>query len=91
MQCINTQNWSYCRFQKDNFLAMITFGADPESLESGRLDYYVTVLMDEIHEVFQRSFGSLAEACMFLNENYKDWNFEDQTAPKSGCSTCAAH
>ena len=91
MHSVNTQNWSFCRFQKDNFLAMVTFGADPESLESDRLNYYVTVLMDEMHEIFQRSFNSLSEACLFLNENYKDWNFEDQTAPKGGCSTCAAH
>lgn len=72
-------------------MALITFGADPESIEQGSLEYYVTVLENETHEAFQEKFTSLADACMFLNANYGDWTFEDQTAPKSGCSTCAAH
>lgn len=72
-------------------MAMISFGADPESISEDRLEYYVTVLEDEEKEVFQQKFDSLSEACMLLNTKYGDWNFEDQTAPKSGCSTCAAH
>lgn len=91
MQCVNTENWSYCRYENKNFMALVTFGADPESITEDRLEYYVTVLEDEIKEVFQEKFESLAEACMFLNESYADWSFNDQLAPKSGCSTCAAH
>jgi hypothetical protein len=91
MRCVNTQNWTYCRFQKGDFMALITLGADPMGLDENRLEYYVTVLESEIHEVFQETFSSLADACMFLNANYGDWTFEDQTAPKTGCSTCAAH
>ena len=91
MQVVNSDNWTYCRYQSENFIAMITFGADPESLKDNRLEYYVTILEDEEKEIFQEKFDSLAEACVFLNENYQDWNFEDQTATKSGCSTCAAH
>jgi hypothetical protein len=72
-------------------MALITFGADPESIENNRLEYYVTVLENEIQESFQQKFEDLADACLFLNANYGDWAFEDQTAPKSGCSTCAAH
>jgi hypothetical protein len=72
-------------------MALITFGADPESIENNRLEYYVTVLENEIQESFQQKFEDLADACLFLNTNYGDWAFEDQTAPKSGCSTCAAH
>lgn len=72
-------------------MAMISFGANPESISEDRLEYYVTVLEDEEKEVFQQTFDSVTEACMFLNENYSDWTFEDQTATKSGCSTCAAH
>jgi hypothetical protein len=34
-------------------MALITFGADPESMHEGRMDYYVTVLENEIHESFQ--------------------------------------
>jgi hypothetical protein len=91
MQCVTTTNWTFTRYKKDNFLALVTFGADPESLENNCLEYYVTVLEDEIQETFQQKFASLTEACLFLNQQYSDWDFEDQTAPKSGCSTCAAH
>lgn len=91
MHCVNTENWSYCRYQTGPFLAMVTFGADPETIEKGELDYYVTVLESEEKEVFQQRFGTLAEACLYLNTNYSDWKFEDQTAEKTGCSTCAAH
>jgi hypothetical protein len=91
MQSVNTDNWSFCRYEKENFLAQITFGADPESLLEDRLEYYVTVLQDEETEIFQKKFMTLTEACLYLNANYRDWNFLDQTATKSGCSTCAAH
>lgn len=91
MQHVNVENWSYCRYKSGEFLAMVSFGADPESLEMDRFDYYVTVLESEEKEVFQQTFTNLPEACMFLNEKYGDWSFEDQTAAKSGCSTCSAH
>ncbi len=91
MQSINNENWSYCRYEKENFLALITFGADPESIKEDRLEYYVTVLQDEQNEDFQKKFDSLTDACLYLNSGYSDWNFNDQTATKSGCSTCAAH
>lgn len=91
MQIINTENWSFCRYLSENFQAWITFGADPESMKEDRLEYYVTVLENEDTEVFQEKFDSLSEACLYLNENYRDWTFDDQTATKSGCSTCAAH
>lgn len=91
MQCVNVENWSYCRYQSGTFLAFISFGADPESIALDRLDYFVTVLENEEKEVFQKQFESLNSACLFLNETYGDWSFENQTATKSGCSTCAAH
>jgi hypothetical protein len=91
MQCVNIENWSYCRYQSGDFMAMISFGADPESLSEGRLEYYVTVLEKEEQEVFQQQFATLGEACLYLNTNYADWTFENQTVAKTGCSTCAAH
>lgn len=91
MQRVNASNWTYSCYNNGNFMALVTFGADPKSVEENRLEYYVTVLEDEIHETFQQQFPTLAEACLYLNANYGDWTFEDQTAPKSGCSTCAAH
>ncbi len=91
MQCINIENWSYCRYQKGDFMAMITFGASLDSIQEGALEYYVTVLENEEREVYQKDFDSLTEACLYLNENYGDWTLKDQTATKSGCSTCAAH
>lgn len=91
MQCVNIENWTYCRYEKGDFMAMVTFGADPESMKEDRLEYFVTVLEKEEKEVFQAPFESLTDACIYLNENYADWAFEDQTATKSGCSTCAAH
>ncbi|HXH29232.1 MAG TPA: hypothetical protein VNJ01_00300 [Bacteriovoracaceae bacterium] len=72
-------------------MALITFGASPESIASDSLEYFVTVLENEDQEVFQQEFDSLNDACFYLNENYQDWKLEDQTATKSGCSTCAAH
>lgn len=91
MQCVNIENWTYCRFERGAFKAFISFGANPESIQEDRLEYYVTVLENEEKEVFQESFDSLNDACFYLNENYGDWAFDDQTATKSGCSTCAAH
>lgn len=91
MQSVNTENWTYCRYEKENFWAQITFGADPESIKEDRLEYYVTVLQDEMNEVFQKKFMTLTDACLFLNDKYSDWTFNDQTATKSGCSTCVAH
>ena len=91
MQHVNIENWTYCRYKSGDFLALITFGADPEGILEDRFDYYVTVLQNEVNEIFQRSFTSLSEACLFLNEKYSDWGFDDQTGAKTGCSTCAAH
>lgn len=91
MQSVNIENWTYCRYEKESFMAMISFGASPDSLTEDQMEYFVTVLEDEIKEVFQAGFTSLGEACLYLNENYGDWGFQDQTATKSGCSTCAAH
>ena len=91
MQRVNLENWSYTRFENKNFMALITFGADPESLEVNEFQYYVTVIKDEEKEIFQSNFDSLTEACLYLNSNYGDWELNDQTAKKSGCSTCAAH
>lgn len=91
MPSVNLKNWTYSRYHKGDSRAMITFGADPESVAEERLEYYVTVLENEIHESFQEKFNSLADACLYLNANYGDWSFEDQTGAKSGCSSCAAH
>lgn len=91
MQHTNTQNWTHTRYMKGPFMAFISFGADPEGLKEERLDYFVTVLENEDTEVFQKKFTQLTEACLYLNEQYADWSFEDQTVKKSGCSTCAAH
>ncbi len=91
MQCVNVENWSFCRFHSGAFKAFISFGADPETIESGRLEYYVTVLESDEKEIFNQKFAALSEACLFLNERYADWTFDDQSVTKSGCSTCAAH
>lgn len=91
MQRITLNNWTYCRFQNEKFKALITFGASPVSITEDRLEYYVTVLNADECEVFQKDFDTLSSACLYINENYKDWTFEDQSATKSGCSTCAAH
>jgi hypothetical protein len=94
MQSVNLSNWSHCRFENKNFMAFISFGASPQGVEADELEYYVTVLENienEQKEVFQEEFGSLTQACEYLNTHYGDWTFNDQTASKSGCSTCAAH
>lgn len=91
MQSVNTQNWTYCRYQSGPFMAFISFGADPEGISQDSFDYYVTVLENEENEVFQKKFIDLTEACLYLNNAYTDWSFEDQSAKKSGCSSCAAH
>lgn len=88
---INIENWTYSRYEQGEFIALVTFGADPESIAANSLEYYVTVLENAENEVFQEKFTKLADACMFLNANYGDWNFADQTVTKSGCGTCAAH
>lgn len=91
MQCVNIENWTYCRYEKGNFKAFITFGSSPEAIATDRLEYFVTVLENDEKEIYQETFDSLSDACFTLNEKYSDWTFTDQLAPKSGCSTCAAH
>ena len=91
MQCVNLENWTYCRYEKGLFKAFISFGADPDSMEGDRLEYYVTVLENDEKEIFQERFDSLSDACLTLNDKYSDWSFTNQVIPKSGCSTCAAH
>lgn len=91
MQSVNVENWSYCRYASGSFMALVTFGADPESVMEDRMEYYVTVLENEEKEVFQKTFQNVAEACLYLNQNYGDWGLQDQMVKKSGCSTCAAH
>jgi len=91
MNFITPENWTYCRFKSESFMAFISFGADPEGILKDQLDYFVTVLKDEDTEIFQEKFNSLSKACLFINTKYQDWEFEDQTVKKSGCSTCAAH
>jgi hypothetical protein len=90
-QTVNIKNWSYSRFIKDSFMAFISFGSSPDLAQQGDFEYFVTVLENSEKEIFQMTFSNLAEACLYLNQHYGDWSFEDQTAPKSGCSTCAAH
>ncbi len=91
MQRVNLENWTYCRYERGAFKAFISFGAGPESVQEDRLEYYVTVLENDEKEVFQEKFNALSEACAELNAKYSDWTFTDQLAPKSGCSSCAAH
>ena len=88
---VNIKNWTHCRYVKGDFMAFISFGSGPETVDKDDLDYFVTVLENSEKEVFQATFSHLSEACLYLNEKYSDWTFEDQMAPKSGCSTCAAH
>ena len=94
MLSIHTENWTYCRYKNQDFKAFISFGATPEGMERDELEYYVTVLQGsegEEREIFQKSFTSLGAACQYLNLSYGDWELDDQTASKSGCSSCAAH
>jgi hypothetical protein len=88
---INQDNWTHCRFKSENLFAFITFGASPEGLDSEKFEYYVTVLENEDTEIFQQQFDSLIKACIFINREYRSWEFEDLTIKKSGCSTCVAH
>jgi hypothetical protein len=88
---VTPENWTYCRFKSENFSAFISFGASPESLIEEAFEYFVTVIENDERETFQRQFPSLASACLYLNSQYGDWSFDDQTIKKSGCSTCAAH
>lgn len=88
---VSPQNWTSCRFEQGPFKAFISFGADPEGLAQNKYLYFVTVTEGEEREIHQEEFYSLSEACQILNLRYKDWNFIDQSAPKSGCSSCVAH
>ena len=38
MQSVNTSNWTYSRYKKGDFMALVTFGADPESIKEDRLE-----------------------------------------------------
>ncbi len=88
---VSPQNWTACRYEQGPFRAFISFGADPEHLERQLYLYFVTVTEGEDREIHQEEFTSLSAACETLNMRYKTWNFIDQAAPKSGCSTCVAH
>lgn len=92
MQRVNIKNWNYAQYRLDNLIAMVSFGAVPvENEQDFQMQYFVTVLEEERIEKFQKQFNSLNEACLFINEQYGDWEFKDLAAKGSGCSSCAAH
>jgi hypothetical protein len=92
MQSIITPgNWTYARFESGPYRAFISFGADPDSLEKGQYLYYATVTEGEDKEIHQEVLPTLSAACETINRRYAEWQFVDQSAPKSGCGTCVAH
>lgn len=89
---ITPQNWTATRFETGNYRAFISFGADPDTIEAGQYLYFVTVTEGEEKEIFQEAHSTLSRACEHINLKYAStWSFVDQSAPKSGCSTCVAH
>jgi hypothetical protein len=88
---ITPQNWTHTRYESGVFRAFISFGADPESLAQGRYLYFLTLTEGEDKEIHQEVFPTLSEACIKANQKFSDWQFIDQNAPKSGCSSCVAH
>jgi len=94
---ITIENYSYCRYKSDKLKAYISIGAEPLERESTKIQdlYFLTVTEDDYKEVLQRSFKTLPEACLAINEDYGQWqlhNLEFQAkVKKSGCDSCSAH
>lgn len=90
---LTTENWTFTRFEQGNYRALISFGADPESLEAGEFLYYVTLTEGEEKEMFQVPFRDLALAVSDINDRFSHWIFRDLLAQtkEGGCSSCSAH
>ena len=92
---IDSNNYSYCCYQNNNYKSIISFGMDPNST-CDELDYFVTVIKDDNTEIIQHKFNSLNAACEYANDKYsKIWQFKNMTLKEAssagGCSTCVAH
>ena len=93
MQNISQDNWFHVQFVKDESRAIISCGAqDTETIE-----YFITVLDENDHELFQERYTQLDTAIENINARYAGiWELDDVNAPAKsskdgGCSTCVAH
>jgi hypothetical protein len=90
---ITANNWNYCYYEAKELKSFISLTAEPNEAES--LFYSVTVTDVNEQELQQSDFTDLKEACAFINNHYKAWDFKDltvKTGDKTGsCSSCQAH
>lgn len=87
---ISVTNWNYSQYVKDDTKAFISMGASTDN----PLFYSVTILQGEYKELGSKDFDNLASACLYLNKNFRSWNFQDLSQKEesgSGCSSCSAH
>lgn len=94
---VTKDNWSHTHYSFENLRALITFGAnwDDKLGKSSDLLYFVTVIDEDDHEVFQKQFQILNDACDYINNRYQnEWPIVDLANLKNkegGCASCVAH
>lgn len=94
INAVTPNNWTYCRYRLGPKIGLVTFGAEPMEEDETPLEgikefYYVTVITEDMEEVFQKRFSHLEHACLYLNQHYSHWDFEDQSvASAGGCGSC---
>jgi len=93
LQRIHSQNWNYTQLRRGKLSAFISQGGELTSEGSSdfRELYYINLSngRDELStSYFQKTFGTLEEAILFINTQYQHFELEDLTQKSGGCSTC---
>ena len=89
---ITVNNWSYTRYEAENFVASISYGGEISSNNEYIEIYFVNKFINE-ELIFQSKEDTLDHALKELNQKYGHWKFVDlaKKEKSSGCSTCQAH
>lgn len=91
---ISINNWRTSRFQKNDKLAFISFGAAPHKESNAPQEIYSLIISDlDYIEESEQCFLHLDEAIKAINDRFFDWELVDLKTKKAegGCGDCAAH
>lgn len=89
---IRSENWMSSHFENNDLKAMITLGGKENPTGDIDIIYSVTVLKEDLAQVFQKSFKSLDGALRYINLTYSTWQLSmDGKIVGSGCGDCRAH
>ncbi|MCY4644285.1 MAG: hypothetical protein OXB88_06660 [Bacteriovoracales bacterium] len=92
MNAMDKDNWDHCHYATGPLKCILSLGGDESGQAPTSPLFFVTVLKDDAHEVFQKQFSREEKALNFMNERYGHWDLIDTQAPleeEGGCGSCA--